>query len=170
MSSTSRASLFAACSVALLSVSQLTPTSAQAEDEQLLNVTYRARVDGVARGAQISYLAQDDQRLTADPTMLPGRVFEANTVLPATQAASMDVSVDWPYSANLHCEILVDGVIVAQADDFIAPRLTRPDDDPNYGILTCQAPVAGAAANPLPPDPNAPPAVPDVPPAVDQPA
>ena len=143
MSSTSRGRLGAACALALLGASQLTPAVALADEEQLQNVTYRARVDGVARGVQITYLGQNNQLQTADPTMLPGRIFEANAALPKTQQAKMDVSVDWPYSANLHCEILVDGVIVAQADDFIAPRLTRPNDDPDYGVLTCQAPIDG---------------------------
>jgi len=32
-------------------------------------------------------------------------------------------TIRWPYSANLHCEILVDDTLVAQADDFIAPRV-----------------------------------------------
>ena len=43
----------------------------------------------------------------------------------------MQVSIQWPYSANLHCEILVDDAIVAQADQFIAPRLTPDKDDPD---------------------------------------
>jgi hypothetical protein len=134
---------------------------------ELRNVTYIARVDGVSRRAKVTYKAEGDQVQTADPTMLPGRSFEANTVLPAAGAASMQVSIDLPYSANLHCKILVDGNIVAQADDFVAPRLTRPLDDPDYGTLTCEAPVSGAALPPTeeaPADLVAPPAE-DVPPA-----
>lgn len=122
---------------------------------ELRNVTYIARVDGVSRRAKVTYKSEGDQLQTADPTMLPGRSFEANTVLPATGAATMQVSIDLPYSANLHCKILVDGNIVAQADDFVAPRLTRPVDDPDYGTLTCEAPVSGAA---LPPAEDVPPA------------
>ena len=120
--------------------------------ELLHNVTYRARVDGVSRGATITYLAEGDQIQTASPTMVPGRVFEANTVLPASEVANVRVSIDWPYSANLHCEILVDNALVAQADDFISPRVTPQREDPNYGALTCQVPVSGiddvAAAGP----------------------
>jgi hypothetical protein len=115
---------------------------------ELRNVTYIARVDGVSRRAKVTYKGEGDQELSADPTMLPGRTFEANAVLPASGAASMQVSIDLPYSANLHCKILVDGTIVAQADDFVAPRLVRPLDDPSYGTLSCEAPVSAVALPP----------------------
>lgn len=129
---------------------------APAPDQELLhNITYRARVDGVSRGATITYRAEGDQLQVANPTMVPGRVFEANAVLPASQVANVRVSVDWPYSANLHCEILVDNAVVAQADDFIAPRVTPQRDDPGYGALTCEAPVSGVN-NTVPVDPAAP--------------
>ena len=114
-----------------------------AGQEVLHNIVYRARVDGVSRGATITYRADGDQLHTANPTMVPGRVFEANAVLPASQIANIRVSIDWPYSANLHCEILVDNAVVAQADDFVGPRLTPQRDDPDFGALTCQAPVSG---------------------------
>ncbi len=143
MSPTTRAWLIAAGLTVLLPAGQLIPASAQADDQVLQNITYRARIDGLARGAQISYLAQDDQMQTADPTMLPGRTFEANAVLQSSQQPRMQVSIQWPYSANLHCEIIVNGAPVAQADDFIAPRLTRASSDPNYGVLTCEAPASG---------------------------
>lgn len=134
------------------------PAAPAAADEVLRNVTYIARVDGVARHAKVSYLAEGDQTLTADPTMLPGRTFQVNSVLPESKQATMSVSIDLPYSANLHCKILVDGNIVAQADDFIAPRLTRPVDDPTYGTLSCQAPVGGVAPTPPTPAAETPPA------------
>ena len=129
----------------------------------LHNIVYRARVDGVSRGATITYAAEGDQVQTANPTMVPGRIFEANTVLPASQRANMRVSIEWPYSANLRCEILVDDAMVAQAEDFIAPRITPNREDPDYGALTCEAPVSGAA-NPIPADPAAPPPVDTLPP------
>ena len=66
-------------------------------------------------------------------------------MLPTLEQANMRVSIEWPYSANLHCEILVDDAVVAQADDFIAPRVTAQKDDPDYGALTCEAPVSGIA-------------------------
>ena len=128
---------------------------AAAADQQLLhNIIYRARVDGVSRGAMITYAAEGGQVQTANPTMVPGRTFEANTVLPASQRANMRVSIEWPYSANLRCEILVDDAVVAQAEDFIAPRITPNRDDPDYGAITCEAPVSGVA-NAVPADPAA---------------
>lgn len=118
------------------------PAGQSSVDElDLHNVTYRARVDGVARGALITYKINDDQVQSVDPTMLPGRVFEAQTVLDDKSKAGMQVSIQWPYSANLHCEILVDDVIVAKADQWIAPRLKPADDDPDYNKLLCGAPL-----------------------------
>ncbi len=138
-----------------------------AGEPELHNVTYRARIDGVARGAVISYRLSDTEINSADPTMLPGRVFEATAVVSDPQLAGMTVAIDWPYSANLHCEILVDDQLVAQADQFVAPRLTRVTDDPYYGTLQCGAPLdldlgngTGNVINtdPILPEPAAPPA------------
>jgi hypothetical protein len=140
------------------------------------NVTYRARVDGVSRGATISYAIADNQVNTADPTMIPGRTFEATGVVTQTQKAGMQVSIQWPYSASLHCEILVNDQIIAEADQFVAPRLTPQHDDPGYGVLSCGSvtnfPVGNTApTDPTPSDdPNAPappaqPAVASSPPA-----
>jgi len=122
-------------------------------DQPLHNITYRARIDGVSRGALITYKINDTQVQSADPTMLPGRVFEAQTVLSDASLAGMQVSIQWPYSANLHCEILVDDATVAAADQFIRPRLTPANDDPDYGKLMCGAPLinaTGAATAPAP--------------------
>jgi hypothetical protein len=138
--------------------------AAQETPEVLHNIVYRARIDGVSRGTTITYSAEGDQTLTANPTMVPGRLFEANTVLPDAGVATMKVSVQWPYSANLHCEILVDDQLAAQADDFIAPRFLP--QDPDYAALTCEAPVAAVVA--APPAEPAPPADPVAP--VDSPA
>ena len=93
----------------------------------------------------------DDANVNSDqPTLLPGSTFEVNTVLSNPKLAGMEVSIQWPYGSNLHCEILVDDQIVAQADQFIAPRLFRAKDDPLYGMLQCGAPldtpVAGQTA------------------------
>jgi hypothetical protein len=128
------------------------------------NVVYRARVDGVSRGATISYAMADDQVNTANPTMVPGRTFEATGVVTQTQKAGMQVSIQWPYSASLHCEILVNDQIIAEADQFVAPRLTPQHNDPGYGVLSCgtvtnfptgnTAPID--APEPAPIDPNAP--------------
>lgn len=130
------------------------------------NVLYRARADGTSRGAVVAY-KQDDQNVnSAQPTMLPGQTFEVNTVLDDPKLAGMQISIDWPYGSNLHCEILVDDQIVAQADQFIAPRFFRVKDDPLYGTLQCGAPLdlqSGGAPAP-PADPVAAP-VPAPPPA-----
>ncbi len=140
------------------------PTSVQPPPDQglLSNITYRARIDGVSRGATITYVAEGNQLQTANPTMLPGRTFEAQTVLPASGTANVRVSIQWPYSANLHCEILINDALVAQADDFIAPRVLPNKEDPDYGALTCEAPVAGVPNPEIPaegpPPETAPPA------------
>lgn len=160
MSPTKHPWIGAALIAALLSGSLLSPAAAQADPDvqpqpqqdpapasDLHNVTYRARVDGVARGALITYKLDDTQVNSADPTMLPGRMFEASAVLSDPQLAGMQVSIDWPYSANLHCEILVDDQTVAQADQFIAPRLVPARDDPGYGVLSCGAPLSAGPAN-----------------------
>ncbi len=168
-----RASTRAATAVALILAvwASLAPVTATAEPEPLppaptppapeqgllANITYRARIDGVSRGATITYAAEGNQQQTANPTMIPGRIFEAQTVLPESATATMRVSIQWPYSANLHCEILVNDAVVAQADDFISPRALPVKDDPDYGALTCEAPVAGV---PIPVDAPA-----DAPPA-----
>ncbi|MFI5511561.1 hypothetical protein ACIA48_29230 [Mycobacterium sp. NPDC051804] len=141
--------------------------------EVLHNVIYRARADGTSRDAVVAYKQDDANVNSATPTMLPGQTFEVNTVLDDPKKAGMTLSIGWPYGSNLHCEILVDDQIVAQADQFIAPRFFRVKDDPLYGTLQCGAPldipVAGIPnvdagpedPNAVPPDPNAaPPAAP----------
>jgi hypothetical protein len=180
MSSTKRGWL-AMAAVAVVAIgSQLIPATAQAEPdatetelqpapetEVLHNIIYRARATGTSRGAVVAYKMDDQNVNSAEPTLLPGQTFEVNAVLADPQLAGMEVSIDWPYGSNLHCEILVDDQIVAQADQFIAPRLLRPKDDPTYGTLQCGAaldiPVPGAA-NPAPADPNVPPPDPNAPP------
>jgi len=101
------------------------------------NVTYRARIDGVSRGTLVTYRLTDTQLNSATPSLLPGEPFEASAVLNNSANAGMQVSIQWPYSASLHCEILVDDEIVAQADQFVAPRLTPQRQDPGYGVLSC---------------------------------
>lgn len=148
MTATTASSVTAALVAAMVGASQLIPATTWAQpepeptpapDKQLYNVIYRARVDGVARGATIRYRFDDAQVQTADPSMLPGRIFEATGVVSDPGMAGMTVAVDWPYSANLHCEILVNDAIVAQADEFIAPRAFPVRDDPLYATLQCGA-------------------------------
>ena len=112
------------------------------------NVTYRARIDGLARGAEIYYRMSDAQVNSADPAMLPGRTFETTGVLTDPKQAGMRISIQWPYSANLNCEILVDDQIVAQASQFISPRLTPARNDPDYGAMNCGAPLDNLPGGP----------------------
>jgi len=143
-------------------IAVLTAATAGADDETVLhNVTYRARIDGLARGALISYRISDTQVSSADPTMLPGRTFETTAVLSDPKEAGMRISIQWPYSANLVCEILVDDQTVAAASEFIGPRLTPARNDPDYGAMTCGAPLSNATGIPMPGPGDADPAVPD---------
>lgn len=126
-----------------------------ANPDLLHNITYRARADGTSRGAVVAYKIDDNNVNSDQPTLLPGMTFEVNTVLHDPKKAGMELSIQWPYGSNLHCEILVDDQIVAQADQFIAPRLFRVKDDPLYGTLQCGAPldtpVPNAVPTPAPP-------------------
>jgi hypothetical protein len=127
-------------------------------DPQLLhNITYRASATGTSRGAVVAYKIDDNNVNSDQPTLLPGMTFEVNTVLHDSKKAGMEISIQWPYGSNLHCEILVDDEIVAQADQFIAPRLFRPKDDPLYGTLQCGAPLDAPAPTEAPAVAPAPP-------------
>jgi len=155
MSSTKRRWLALAAVAVLGAGAQLSPATAFADpnpgpqtevqpapaDGLLHNVIYRARADGTSRGAVVAYKIDDRNVNSEQPTLLPGSTFEVNTVLADPKQAGMELSIQWPYGSNLHCEILVDDQVVAQADQFIAPRLLRPKDDPLYGVLQCGAPL-----------------------------
>ena len=178
MALTKRGLVAGAAATALLLGAQLRPAIAQAgpdvppppQDAQAdfgpgpYNVVYRARVDGVSRGATINYALADDQVNTAQPTMVPGRTFETTGVVTQTQKAGMQVAIQWPYSASLHCEILVNDQIIAEADQFVAPRFTPQHNDPGYGVLSCGTvtnfPTGNTASvdapEPAAIDPNAP--------------
>jgi len=180
MSSAKRRWLVIAAAAIIAAGAQVTPATALADPEPAPpgpqteiqpapgdglkhNITYRARADGTSRGAVVAYKIDDANVNSEQPTLLPGRTFEVNTVLTDPKLAGMEVSIQWPYGSNLHCEILVDDQIVAQADQFIAPRLFHPKDDPLYGVLQCGAPldtpVAGQTAtgtDPAAPAPAAP--------------
>jgi hypothetical protein len=189
MSSTTRGWVTASAAAVLLCGAQILPAVAQADPDVPsgpdvtqqsadappadlgpgpYNVTYRARVDGVSRGATISYAIADDQVNTADPTMVPGRTFETTGVVSQAQKAGMQVSIQWPYSASLHCEILVDDQIIAEADQFVAPRLTPQHDDPGYGVLSCGTVTNFPTGNTAPVDPPPPGDEPPPPPPAEQ--
>jgi hypothetical protein len=158
MRSTTRVWMAVGALAVVLAGSQLIPASALADPQaapqvqeeplpgqELHNVIYRARADGTSRGAVVAYKIDDTNVNSEQPTLLPGSTFEVNTVLADPKQAGMQLSIQWPYGSNLHCEILVDDEIVAQADEFIAPRFLRPKNDPLYGVLQCGAPLDTAA-------------------------
>jgi hypothetical protein len=114
--------------------SQLTPATARAD---LHNITYIARVDGVAPGSQATFVIDNNQTNTAQLGALPGNAFEADTVLADPKQAGMQVSVRWPYAAKVHCEIDVDGNVATQVDQFVQP--VPGSTDPMNGVLPCGA-------------------------------
>ena len=116
--------------------SQLTPATARAD---LHNITYRAHVEGVAPGSQATFVANVNQTNTAPLSSMPGSAFEASAVLPDPNQAGMQVSVRWPYAANVHCEIDVDGNVATQVDHFVQPA--AGSTDPMNGVLPCGAPL-----------------------------
>jgi hypothetical protein len=116
--------------------SQLTPATARAD---LHNITYIARIDGVAPGSQVTFVTNDNQTNTAQLSSMPGNAFEANTVLADPKQAGMQVSVRWPYAAKVHCEIDVDNNVATQVDQFVQP--TPGGTDPMNGVLPCRAPL-----------------------------
>jgi hypothetical protein len=115
---------------------QLTPATARAD---LHNITYIARVDGVAPGTQATFVTNDNQTSTAQLSTVPGNAFQANTVLADPHQAGMQVSVRWPYSANVHCEIDVDDNVATQVDHLVRP--VPGSADRMNGALTCGAPL-----------------------------
>lgn len=115
--------------------SQLTPAAARAE---LHNITYIARVDGVAPGGQATFRIHDNEINTTGLSEMPGSAFQANTVLTDPAKAGLQVSIPWPYSANVHCEIDVDDNVATQVDRSVA--LTLASNDPNR-VVSCGAPL-----------------------------
>ena len=115
---------------------QLTPATARAD---LHNITYKARIDGVAPGSQATFVTNVNQTNTASLSSMPGNGFEANAVLADPHQAGMQVSVRWPYAANVHCEIDVDGNVATQVDHFVQPAAGSAD--PMNGVLPCGAPL-----------------------------
>lgn len=115
---------------------QLTPAVASAD---LHNVTYVARVDGVAPGSTATFLVKDGQTGSTDLSSLPGNSFEANTVLADPSKAGLQVALHFPYSANVHCEIDIDDNVVTQLDQVVKPA--PGNNDPANGLLSCGAPI-----------------------------
>jgi hypothetical protein len=116
--------------------SQLTPATARAD---LHNITYIARIDGVAPGSRATFVTNTAQTNTAPLSSIPGNAFQANAVLADPNQAGMQVSVRWPYAANVHCEIDVDDKVATQVDHFVQPAAGSAD--PMNGVLPCGAPL-----------------------------
>lgn len=116
--------------------SQLVPATAQAE---LHNITYIARIDGVAPGGQATFVTNNNQTNTASLNSIPGNTFEANTVIDDPAKAGMQVVIRWPYSAKVHCEIDVDDNVATQVDQFVSPA--PGNAGPMNGVLPCGAPL-----------------------------
>jgi hypothetical protein len=116
--------------------SQFNPTTARAD---LHNITYIARVEGMAPGSQATFVTNTNQTNSASLNSLPGNTFQANAVLADPNQAGMQVSVRWPYAANVHCEIDVDDHVATQVDHFVQPA--PGSTDPMNGVLPCGAPL-----------------------------
>lgn len=106
---------------------------------ELHNITYIARVDGVAPGALATFRINDNDTSSTDLSSMPGNTFQANEVLSDPAKAGMQVSIPWPYSATVHCEIDVDDNVAAQVDRSVA--LTLANNDPNR-VISCGAPLS----------------------------
>lgn len=146
MSAILRTAIVAAAPVGfLISAAQLFPAPALAEKVPR-EVTYLARIDGVAPGSRVTFRVSDTETSTAEldaVDLAPGQPFEAHAALTDLSRAGMQVSVPSPYSANVHCEITVDGTSISSIERFIAPP---PDEAaPGGGVVTCgTAPPAAA--------------------------
>jgi hypothetical protein len=121
---------------AAVACAQLIPATARAD---LHNITYVARVDGVAPGSVATFITAENQTNMAQLGALPGNSFQANAVLPDPHHAGMQVAVKWPYSANVHCEIDVDDKVFVQVDQVAHPA--PGSTDPMNGIVACGAPL-----------------------------
>ena len=119
---------------------QLIPATARAD---LHNITYVARVDGVAPGSTATFITADNQTNMAQLSTMPGSAFQADAVLPDPHHAGMQVEVRWPYSANVHCEIDVDDKVFVQVDQVVHPA--PGSTDPMNGVLSCGAPLPNPA-------------------------
>src|SRR5947209_10094047 len=115
---------------------QLIPATAQAE---MHNITYVARIDGVAPGSQATFITAENQTNMAQLSALPGNAFQADAVLADPRHAGMQIALKWPYSANVHCEIDVDDKVLVQ-DDQVVRRAPGSDDLMN-GVVPVGRPL-----------------------------
>lgn len=137
---TTRLSSGAAVAAVLICFGQLTSAPAQA-GEELHNVTYIARIDGLAPGSTVTFRVNGTETNTAPLSALPGNTFEAHTVLADPDEAGLRVSIPWPYSVNVHCEVSVDDVVTAKTDRMVSALAANSDS--SNGTLVCGAPPSG---------------------------
>lgn len=130
----------AAVAAALFGAGWALAPVAVADGDELHNITYLARVDGVAPGGEATFVTGDGQTSSSPLSALPGRVFEANAVLDDPAKAGMEIRLPWPYSANVHCEIQVDDAVAVQTDEMVS---AQPGSDEG-GVATCGAPLHAA--------------------------
>lgn len=141
-----RIALGAAATATLLSGSQLMPAPARA-DKELRDVGYLARVDGFVEGGQVTFRISDTETSTEPLSgggFGPAPIFEAHGSLTDLTRAGLRVVIPAPYSANVHCEITVDGTPIARIDRFVAPP--EGEGGPAGGVVTCGAPLPDATA------------------------
>ncbi|MEB3906755.1 hypothetical protein OSH39_21115 [Mycobacterium ulcerans] len=104
----------------------LAPDVARADPPGAHTITYIAKVDAPISSGRAIYMVNDTYTATA-PLSATGREFTTTTMLADPAKAGMQVSIPWPYSGNVHCEIDVDNHIVAQVDQFVVhARQRRP--------------------------------------------
>ena len=121
--------------------SQLTLATASAD---LHNVTYIARIDGVAPGGQAIFMISDHESNSVDLSSVPGKAFEANAVLADPAKAGMRVTIHWPYSASVHCEVDIDDNVAIQIDQLVTPQPPGPATDLANGVVACGGPVTNS--------------------------
>lgn len=132
--------------VATLIGSQLVAAPALAKQEPR-DVTYLARVDGVAPGSRVAFQVSDTETSTVEldaADLAPGQPFEAHAALADLSRAGMRVMIPSPYSANATCQISVDGTVISRFDRLVAPP--PGDGEPTDGVLSCGAAITVAAA------------------------
>jgi hypothetical protein len=136
MSSSTRRWTPIAAVMVIAAGSQLSPATARAD---LHNITYRARIDALTTGSQVTFVINGGQTNTTGLPSMPGNVFEANTVLPDPQQAGMRIVLNFPYAANVHCEIDADDNVFTQVDQMVRPA--PGNAGPMNGALACGAPL-----------------------------
>ena len=151
MSSTKRGWLAIAAMAVVGAGAQLIPATALADpDPDPRPSRHPLPVDGVAAqrhlpgprrrdiprsGGRVQDRRRERQQRTADTAARQARS-RSTRFWPTPSRRVCECPSSGRTGSNLHCEILVDDQIVAQADQFIAPRLFRPKDDP---AIRCDA-------------------------------